>query len=171
MADRARALPYDEDLAQRVLDRIAAGELLRDLWRDPAMPTRGDLKRWRQADPSFEDQLRAVVNRARARRMTTYDADVADEICEGLCEGLSLRQICADPAMPSLTTVYLWLHERVEFRRNIANARELQGDRLADQVLEIAESATRETLPTARLQVAALRWRVGKLSAPKYGVG
>ena len=44
MADRARALPYDEDLAQRVLDRIAAGELLRDLWRDPAMPTRGDLE-------------------------------------------------------------------------------------------------------------------------------
>jgi hypothetical protein len=49
MPSRWSARPYDEALAQRVLDRIAAGEMLRDLWRDPSLPTRGDLRRWRSS--------------------------------------------------------------------------------------------------------------------------
>jgi len=53
MASRFRALPYDEALARRVLGRLAGGEMLRDLWRDPVLPTRGDLRRWRPGRPAF----------------------------------------------------------------------------------------------------------------------
>jgi hypothetical protein len=169
MASRFRALPYDEALARRVLDRIAAGSLLRDLWRDPSLPTRGDLRRWRQADPAFAARLREAVNRARGRRMTTYDPAVADAICLRLIEGQSLRGICSDPAMPCVWTVYEWLKTQPAFAHAMGVARELQADRLTDLGWEIARSITPQNARAVRVQLTQLRWWVGKLSPWKYG--
>lgn len=109
--------PYDEALAQRVLDRIAQGEMLRDLWRDPALPTRGDLRRWRHADPAFSRRLREAVNRARSKRMSTYDPATAETICLRLCLGESLRGVCADRDMPCVATVFEWRKEQPDFAR------------------------------------------------------
>jgi hypothetical protein len=169
MVSRFRALPYDEALAQRVLDRIARGALLRDLWRDPTLPTRGDLQRWRHADPAFEARLREAVNRARGRRMTTYDEAVAETICLRLIAGESLRGICRDPAMPSIMTAYEWRRTQPAFDHALAVARELQAQRLTEQGWEIAQSITPQTARACAVQLTQLRWWTGKLSPKKYG--
>jgi hypothetical protein len=169
MASRFRALPYDEVLARRVLDRIAQGQMLRDLWRDRSLPTRGDLRRWRHADPVFEARLREAVNRARGRRMTTYDEAVAEVICLRLVDGQSLRGICLDPAMPCIMTVYEWRKTQPAFAYALAVARELQADRLGELGWEIAQSITPQTARAAAAQLTQLRWWVGKLSPKKYG--
>ncbi|HEX4710092.1 hypothetical protein [Phenylobacterium sp.] len=170
MPSRYKALPYDEALARRVLDLIAAGRMLRDLWRDPTLPTRGDLRRWRQADPEFSKRLRAAVNAARGRRMTTYDPQVAETICARLCHGESMRGICADPAMPSIATVYQWLKEQPAFARGLPIARQIQGDFLAERGWEIARAITPKTARAAAVQLSHLRWYAGKLSPKKYGL-
>ncbi|HEX3364729.1 hypothetical protein [Phenylobacterium sp.] len=169
MASRFRTLPYDEGLAQRVLDRIAEGAMLRDLWRDPSLPTRGDLRRWRHADPAFDARVREAVNRARGRRMTSYDEAVAETICVRLIEGESPRGICLDPAMPSLMTAYEWRRTQPAFDHALAVARELQADRLGEQGWEIARSITPQTARAAATQLTQLRWWAGKLSPKKYG--
>jgi hypothetical protein len=169
MASRYRSAPYDEALAQRVLDRIARGEMLRDLWRDLTLPTRGDLRRWRQADPVFSRRLREAVNRARSKRMSTYDPATAETICLRLCLGESLRGICADRAMPSVATVFEWRKEQPDFALAMEIAREVQADRLTALGWEIAQSITPKTARAVRVQLTQLRWWVGKLSPKKYG--
>ena len=161
--------PYDEALAQRVLDRIAGGEMLRDLWRDPNLPTRRDLRRWRHADPGFEARVRDAVNRARGRRMTTYDETVGETIALRLIAGQSLRAICSDPAMPSLMTVYEWRKTQPAFAHTLVVARELQAQRLEDEGWEIAQAITPENARAADVQLRHLRWWVAKLSPKKYG--
>jgi hypothetical protein len=50
-----------------------------------------------------------------------------------------------------------------------ARARDAGMDRLAEEVMEIADSATKETYCESRLQVDARRWYVSKLAPKKYG--
>ena len=168
MASRWTPLPYDEALAQRVLDLIAAGRMLRDLWREPRLPTRGDLRRWRHADPKFEARVRAAVNAARGRRMTTYSRRISDRICHRLIAGESLRAICRDPAMPSLVTVFDWLRTRPDFRNAYQCARELQAMRLCDLGWMTMQAMTPDTVEAAQAELAQLRWHTGKVSLKAY---
>ncbi len=175
MASRYRALPYDETLARRVLDRIAEGAMLRDLWRDPALPTRGDLRRWRHADPAFEARVRAAVNAARSRRMLTLNDEIAEAIYQRLCFGESLPTICADPRMPGVATVYDWLRRDPKFARDYALGREFQADLMAERVaaayapldalLDPTDTDAIDAIDHAARQI---RWQAGKLSAKKY---
>jgi hypothetical protein len=169
MPSRRSALPYDQALAQRVLARIAAGEMLRDLWRDPALPTRGDLRRWRQTHPDFNARLRGAVNAARGRRMSTYSQACAGTILGRIGQGESLRAICRDPDMPSLVTVMLWLKERRDFAGAMAIARQIQAEILLDLGSEIMRSINPDNASAAAVQLAHLRWHVGKVSPQKYG--
>jgi hypothetical protein len=169
MPSRFRHLPYDEALAQRVLDRIEGGQMLRDLWRDPSLPTRGDLRRWRHADPRFEARVRAAVNAARSRRMCTYSAHTADLICHRLIFGESLRDICRDPAMPHIVTVFDWLRARPDFVRSYQAARDLQAERLYGLGWAMMLAVKPETTQAAATDLAQLRWHTGKVGLKKYG--
>ncbi len=68
-------------------------------------------------------------------RPTRYTADTASTICSRLAGGESLRSICRDAAMPSLSTVMGWLFdgEHEEFSRQYARARVVQAEVLADE--------------------------------------
>jgi hypothetical protein len=162
--------PYDETLAQQVVDRIAAGQMLRDLWRDPSLPTRNDLRRWRRANPAFAERLRATVNAARGRRMSAYDQATAQRIFDRLCEGEGLRRICRDPDMPSVATVYEWRKEQPLFARALAIARAVQAEALVERGWDLAVAITPETARAVRVQLAHLRWHAGKVSPKKYGL-
>lgn len=163
------ALPYDEGLARRVLDRIARGDMLRDLWRDRTLPTRGDLRRWRHTHPGFNARLRAAVNAARSRRMSTYSPAVAETILSRIATGESLTAICREPAMPSAATVMLWLKEHPDFAATMAIARQAQAETLLDIGAEIMNAITPENARAAAVQLAQLRWHAGKVSPQKYG--
>lgn len=109
-------------------------------------------------------------------RPTDFTPEIANEICERLAKGESLRTITGsnrDDFMPSETTVRRWLAGNEdwneEFRRQYARAREDQADFKFDEAWEIASSATPENVAVARLKVDVVKWQAGKLAPKKYG--
>ncbi|HGT4302229.1 TPA: hypothetical protein ACM24I_000056 [Neisseria meningitidis] len=104
-------------------------------------------------------------------RPTDYTKDMADNICEKISGGLSLRAICAEPGMPARGTVYRWLIENADFQDQYARAREKQADYCAEEIIEIADSAEAESaaVSKAKLQIDARKWAASKIAPKKYG--
>ena len=116
------------------------------------------------------------------------DHSAFPHICELIAEGRSLRSICRDSGMPSVSTVMRWLAEFPDMREQYARARELQADAFAEEILEIADDATNDWMvrqsesggaPAAmvnhdhisrsRLRVDARKWLMSKMAPKKYG--
>src|SRR5262249_4908235 len=64
------------------------------------------------------------IGRAQAARSTaaigrpsSFNRDIADELCLRLAIREPLQQICADPHMPAESTVYAWRQQNPEFTR------------------------------------------------------
>jgi hypothetical protein len=120
---------------------------------------------------------------------TKFTGKIADEICERLAGGESLRSICCDEKMPGQTTVFRWLAANEEFRKQYAHAREAQADALFDEILDIADDGANdwmerksedgetllgwrengEALRRSALRVDARKWMAGKLRPKVYG--
>lgn len=124
----------------------------------------------------------------------SYSQEVCDAICAQLAEGNSLRAICEAPDMPSVTSVMRWLadEDKAAFREQYARAREAQADRMAEDILTIADEEVTMVKrskhggaegddsevevvfdPTAvarnRLRVDARKWLASKMAPKKYG--
>lgn len=109
-------------------------------------------------------------------RPCEYTPEIANEICERLSMGESLRKITGpdrDDFMPAETTVRRWLAGSEDwsddFRRQYARARQDQADFKFEEAWEIARQATPETVGVARLRVDVVKWQAGKLAPKKYG--
>lgn len=102
-------------------------------------------------------------------RPSKYTKALAARICQRIAEGESLRKICADPAMPSMFTIFHWLGDesKAEFSKQYAHARDAQADSLADEIVDIAD--TEEDPAKARVRVDARKWVASKLKPKKYG--
>ena len=101
--------------------------------------------------------------------MAEFSQELFDRICERIAEGESLRAICADDDMPSVTSVMRWLAADTALSEQYTRAREVQGDGEFDKAREIAFAATPDTVQVARLQYDAVKWRAGKLRPKVYG--
>lgn len=101
--------------------------------------------------------------------MAEFSPELFDRICERIAEGESLRSICQDEDMPSVTSVMRWLASDAALSEQYTRAREVQGDGEFDKAREIAFAATPETVQVARLQYDAVKWRAGKLRPKVYG--
>jgi hypothetical protein len=66
------AIPYTQELGERVCDRMAGGESLRAICEDPAMPHRSTLRRWE----SEEERFRAMLDVARRHQADTHFDDI-----------------------------------------------------------------------------------------------
>jgi hypothetical protein len=100
-----------------------------------------------------------------------------------LSMGESMRAICADPDMPSESVVYEWLEVDTDFAERYAQARARAMDRMADEILEIADDGTNDTyedsdghertdaeaIQRSKLRVDARKWLMSKLAPKKYG--
>lgn len=122
-------------------------------------------------------------------RPSTYTKAVADEICDRLAQGESLRSICKDDHMPKRDTVVKWvLDDRGPgFAGRYTQARELGLDTIADEVFEIADDGSNdwmekrnqdgssswaingEALGRSRLRFDARRWYLSKLAPKRFG--
>ena len=102
-------------------------------------------------------------------RPSSYTDAIADEICERLLEGESLRHMCRDDRLPNRSTVLRWLDADVTFAAKYARARELQADYMDDLILETADGCSPETAASDRVKIAAYQWRAAKLKAKVYG--
>ena len=125
---------------------------------------------------------------------TEYTAQLASQICDHIASGLPLRAIAAMPGMPALSTMMVWLDGRhAEFTEQYARAREAQADKMAEEILSIADeectmvradkhgskdddgSGNTEVLFDAtavarnRLRVDARKWLASKMAPKKYG--
>lgn len=115
-----------------------------------------------------------------------YAPEIGDEICAQLADGRSLRTICRDEAMPSLTTVFKWLRENPEFAQQYARAKEDGVEAMMEDCLEIADDGTndwmtitkgdveieiinREAIDRSKLRVDTRKWFASKLKPKKYG--
>lgn len=103
----------------------------------------------------------------KAARHKILSVGLAEEICERIGNGESLRSICQDDYMPTTTTVYRWLQDYPDFRDQYADARARQADFYADQIVTLADTA--EDHNKARLQIDARKWVAAKLLPKKYG--
>jgi hypothetical protein len=120
-------------------------------------------------------------------RPSGFTQKLADRICNRIADGESLRSICAGKDMPSRTSVFKWLAARKEFADQYARAREAQADLLAEEIIEIADDTSRDTITKensdgseyevantewinrSRLRVDARKWMASKLAPKKYG--
>lgn len=118
-------------------------------------------------------------------RQTEFSQGVADQICERLADGESLRSICDAEDLPAKSTVFKWLNEQPTFSDQYARARETQADSLFDEILSIADDGHNdfmlkkfgederwvengEALRRSQLRVDARKWMAGKLKPKKY---
>jgi hypothetical protein len=109
-----------------------------------------------------------------------YSQELADAICELVAQGNSVRTICSSDAMPAMSSIFKWLREHKEFAEQYARAKELQTEKLADELVEIADDESNDVsgelkmpnsvaVQRARLKVDTRKWLLSKLQPKKYG--
>lgn len=111
-------------------------------------------------------------------RPSDFTPEIANEICERIAKGESLRTITGagrDDFMPAETTVRRWLAGdedwNAEFRRQYAHARDCQADHYAEEIIGIADATPADAAAVARdrLRIDSRKWIASKLAPKKYG--
>lgn len=102
-------------------------------------------------------------------RPSDFTQEIADEICDRLIDGESMRTICNDPDMPHRSTVLRWMDADDAFAARCARARELQADAIFEDLQDIADNGNPEDVQRAKLRVSTMQWRASKLAPKKYG--
>jgi hypothetical protein len=100
-------------------------------------------------------------------RPSDFTLEVANDLCERLSKGESLRTICEEADKPSRSTVQRWLASNETFRIQYAHAREQQAEWYAERIVDDAMTATDAAI--GRLRMDALKWAASKLAPKKYG--
>jgi hypothetical protein len=105
-------------------------------------------------------------------RPSSYNDEVADEILARIAAGESLIDITADDRMPCETTVYRWLlrPENERFCKEYARARNMQADHYFEEISDIRKKLRAGDIDanTARVEIDAIKWQMGKLRPSKY---
>lgn len=102
-------------------------------------------------------------------RPTDYTDELGAEICSRMAAGESLASICRDDAMPSRSSVYLWLGIHKDFSDRYARAKEDRADQLFDEMFSIADTENMADTQRARLRVDTRKWALSKMLPDKYG--
>jgi hypothetical protein len=101
-------------------------------------------------------------------RPSTYNQEVADEICSRLSKGEPLSVICSDEHIPSFQTVYNWEKARPGFLEASTRARMIGTHYLAYDSLRVADDLTID--PAHKRVIVDTRLRlIGKWNARQYG--
>jgi hypothetical protein len=100
-----------------------------------------------------------------SKRRAHYCVRIANSICEKIALGNSLRDALeiVGPLAPSMPTFWRWLDEYPEFRVKYERARQMQGDVLADEILDMAKIVVQKPSLAAAIRVASdiLMWQAG----------
>jgi hypothetical protein len=117
-------------------------------------------------------------------RPSIYTPELAAKVCEYIADGKSMRTIASIDGMPSTFTLLSWLDgSKPEFSIQYAHARELQADKLAEEILDISdngqsdkyidedgrEKVDNEVVQRSKLRVDARKWLASKMAPKKYG--
>ena len=101
-----------------------------------------------------------------------------DIIVEGIADGKSLSSVLRSPGMPSHTLARMMIKDNAVFREAYERALQHRADRLAEEILELADEDPPEGLEGAslndwvqnkRLRVDTRKWIASKLKPKTYG--
>lgn len=110
-----------------------------------------------------------MTSKAITTRPTQLTPAIAQEICDRVGFGQSLRKICRDPAMPWELDVRRWLDEDRAFAKQYDDALRYYADGQFDELQELAEEATSSNLNLAKFKSETLKWRLAKLDPERFG--
>lgn len=119
-------------------------------------------------------------------RPNSYNAIMAEAICDEIATGRSVLQITQDQAYPSERTIYRWLEHSDEFRQKYARAREFQAEHYASEIVALADTPVEarkivikadgseeitigDAVERTKVQIDARKWYASKLAPKKYG--
>lgn len=113
-------------------------------------------------------------------RPSEYTKEKADEICEQLALGNSLRTVCEMKDMPSIATVFKWMRENSEFLKQYGHAKEESAEALNEVVLDLGDKAiahaeeadvkaSNAVVSAYKLKSDNLKWYMSKMKPKKYG--
>lgn len=105
---------------------------------------------------------------AHPKAAVRYSRTLMARICERLSAGESLRSVCNAPDMPDQRAVRLWVQSNKDgcaaaFQR----ARELQAHHLADELLELADTAP-PMLSDGRVDQGWVTWQKHRIDTRKW---
>ena len=113
-----------------------------------------------------------------------YTQQLANAICERLESGCSLRKACEEAGGGSVQAVLRWTKDVtcIGFAEQYARAREAGYRCLADQIIEISDDSSGDTVDTehgpkanaefvarSRLRVDSRKWMLSKMLPKLYG--
>jgi hypothetical protein len=84
-----------------------------------------------------------TVKRPRGRP-SVWTGAIAQEICERIGKGETLREICRTEGMPGVQTVYDWIEKDQSFSVSYARARARGLDAIAEETVRIADDGTND---------------------------
>jgi hypothetical protein len=90
-------------------------------------------------------------------------------VLQALERGASLRTAAREADIASESTIRDLVAADEDFAAQYTRARDQGLDALADECLQISDSATRETFQESRLRFDARRWYLSKLAPKRYG--
>lgn len=89
----------------------------------------------------------SLKNGQSAEKNGKYDKEaIINKIVAGLSDGRTLREMCREEGMPSFVAVYDWIKADEDVALRIACAREAGYDCIADQIIEIVDDASNDTV-------------------------
>lgn len=104
-------------------------------------------------------------------RPSIFTQELAQEICDRLAEGETLKHICEDDDKPAVGTICRWIGEKPAFRELYERARESQCEFFLEEILEIGdeEPEFHHHVGWARNRIDARKWAMSKLAVRRYG--
>jgi Bacteriophage Sf6, terminase small subunit-like len=102
----------------------------------------------------------------RPKELTT---EAVTEILTRIAEGESVNKITRDEDLPSYRTFFRALLDDQGLREQYTFATQVREQRLFDEIIEIADSAsTAEDAQVAKVQIDARKWALAKMNPKKY---
>ena len=131
---------------------------------------------------STASRLPSVLE-GKPHRPSVFSPTVASAICQRISNGESLRSICRDADMPSLSTVMTWTGVKPAFSEQYHSAVAARAEHIFEEVMEIADDSANDMVQVeegkwaanpsavnrAKLQVDARKWYLSRLLPKKFG--
>ena len=113
-------------------------------------------------------------------RPSEYTREIAEEFCNRLSEGLSMRTVCKADDMPSGVTIFKWLRDYPEFLKQYEQAKvnsadahletiEELGDLAIQEAKEVDAKSSNAVVSAYKLKADNLKWYMSKMKPKKYG--
>lgn len=154
---------------------IVAGKRLVDILRGHDLPAPKTFQAWIAASEELASMYgaakaeRRIPPRSHNETAKLYTPQLAQEFCARLALADTVEEVCAQPDMPSQSTVYRWKRDMYDFAQDYDAAREVQGHRRFDIAWTIAQHARWDGWRGAKLAIDTIRWQVAYLAPESYG--